>query len=266
MAAPDSRPVPHRLLPPFFHFPPAGLPAVPRVVAAASSAGRCRRAVLCLMLLCVVATGLFPVAAHAEGARWQWPLPPPHEVVAPFEAPEHRYGPGHRGIDIAVSGDGAEVRAVEPGTVRFSGMVAGRGVVSVTHADGLISTYEPVTGLVTPGEPVQVGDVLGTIESVAEASHCPGQSCLHLGARRGEDYLDPLLLLGARGPSVLLPWGGGPHGGAAPQGVRGPQGGAGSDRAAVAAVSGPYSAAVDAPARVGVGVSDRPGHRLATSA
>ena len=32
--------------------------------------------------------------------------------------------------------------------------------------------------------------------------------CLHLGARAGDRYLAPLLLLDARGPSVLLPWGG----------------------------------------------------------
>ena len=38
--------------------------------------------------------------------------------------------------------------------------------------------------------------------------HCTGQDCLHLGARQAGAYLDPLPLLGARGPSVLLPWSG----------------------------------------------------------
>src|SRR5699024_12633574 len=75
--------------------------------------------------------------ARSDGARWRWPLPPPRTVVAEFRAPEHRYGPGHRGIDIAAPAEGAEVHAVEAGTVRFSGSVAGRGVVSVLHADGL---------------------------------------------------------------------------------------------------------------------------------
>ncbi|MBB5832072.1 murein hydrolase activator EnvC family protein [Brachybacterium aquaticum] len=144
--------------------------------------------------------------ATAAGARWQWPLPPPHRVVAGFEAPAHRYGPGHRGIDVAAAA-GTPVRAVEGGVVRFSGQLAGRGVVSVMHADGLISTFEPVTGQVAAGDAVTTGQLLGVMEG-AERSHCPGTGCLHLGARRGAEYLDPMLLLGARGPSVLLPWAG----------------------------------------------------------
>lgn len=165
-----------------------------------------------LLATVLVVVGALPEHARADGPRWQWPLPPPHSVISPFQAPAHPYGPGHRGIDIAVpadgavSTDGAAVRAVEAGTVRFSGMVAGRGVVSVLHADGLISTYEPVRGVLEEGRRVEAGEVLGTLAS--SSSHCPGRSCLHLGARRGGTYLDPLPLLGARGPSVLLPWGG----------------------------------------------------------
>lgn len=160
------------------------------------------------VLLLLAGTG----PARAEAPPWQWPLPPPHQVIAPFDAPEDRYGPGHRGIDIAAPAAGTVVVAVAPGTIRFSGMVAGRGVVSVTHADGLISTYEPVSGSVTAGEQVDAGTALGTLVGGSELSHCPGSVCLHLGARRGEDYVDPLLLLGGHGPSVLLPWAGGPAG------------------------------------------------------
>ncbi|MGO1354801.1 MAG: murein hydrolase activator EnvC family protein [Brachybacterium tyrofermentans] len=173
-----------------------------------------------LVVLCLLVSFSLAGPARAEpSSRWQWPTPAPHEVAAPFEAPPHRYGPGHRGIDIRVSGEGAEIRAVEAGTVRFSGKVAGRGVVSVMHADGLISTYEPVAGSVEEAQAVGAGDVLGTVAD-GEASHCPAEVCLHLGARRGQDYLDPLLLLGGRGPSVLLPW----AGAATPNGSRGPTG------------------------------------------
>lgn len=174
-----------------------------------------------LVVLCLLASFSLAGPARAEPTgRWRWPTPAPHEVAAPFEAPPHRYGPGHRGIDIRVSGEGAEIRAVEAGTVRFSGKVAGRGVVSVMHADGLISTYEPVAGSVEEAQAIGAGDVLGTVAD-GEASHCPGEVCLHLGARRGQDYLDPLLLLGGRGPSVLLPWAGAatPNGSTAPTGV-----------------------------------------------
>jgi len=169
------------------------------------------RALALLAMLLLVLAAPPPGAARADGPRWQWPVPAPHEVLARFEAPPTPYGPGHRGIDVAVPG-GAEIRAVEGGTVRFSGSVAGRGVVSVVHGDGLISTYEPVAGTLGVGETVAAGEVLGTLEGGSPSSHCGSRDCLHLGARRGDLYLDPLLLLGGRGPSVLLPWTGGAAG------------------------------------------------------
>lgn len=209
--------------------PPLSLPASP--------AAR----VLALLVLLLPVVVMPPAAARADGPRWQWPVPPPHEVIAPFDAPATPYGPGHRGIDIAVPG-GAEVRAVEGGTVRFSGSVAGRGVVSVVHADGLISTYEPVDGGVSAGDPVGAGQVLGTLEGSSPASHCAGRDCLHLGARRGELYVDPLLRLGGRGPSVLLPWAGDVSGGDA---------GAAGPRASADAGAGPAGTASGAGASAG---------------
>ncbi|WP_394214568.1 M23 family metallopeptidase [Brachybacterium vulturis] len=201
------------------------------------------------LLLVLVALVSLPGHARADEPRWRWPLPPPHPVIAPFQAPEHRYGPGHRGIDIAVPADGAAVRAVAAGTVRFSGMVAGRGVVSVTHADGLISTYEPVHGALEAGGSVEAGEVLGTLADTG-VSHCPGSACLHLGARRGAGYLDPLLLLGAHGPSVLLPWdepstGAGP---AAAAGSVAPPAGELLSTAAARTLDSALAAAVPAPA------------------
>src|SRR5699024_11544846 len=103
-----------------------------------------------------------------------------------------------------VPAEGAEVHAVEAGTVRCSGSVAGRGVVSVLHADGLVSTYEPVHGVVEAGTRVRAGEVLGTLESDSTASHCEG-GCLHLGGRRGRISLDPLPLRGAARPSRPVP-------------------------------------------------------------
>lgn len=180
----------------------APAPAADRRAPFRSRAGaRALMGVLCLLLALAV-----PGVAQAQSQRWQWPVPSPHQVVHAFDAPDHPFGPGHRGIDIAVPA-GGQVRAVEGGTVRFAGVVAGRGVVSVLHPDGLISTYEPVTAEVSEGEAVEAGDVLGVLEEAGAAiSHCREQDCLHLGARQGQDYLDPLLLLGARGPSVLLTW------------------------------------------------------------
>lgn len=199
--------------------------------------------------VCLLLALTLPGTAQAQAGRWQWPIPPPPQVVHAFEAPDHPFGPGHRGIDIAAPA-GGQVRSVEEGTVRFAGTVAGRGVVSVLHRDGLISTYEPVVASVRQGQIVGDGEGLGVIEEVAAAaSHCTEQSCLHLGARQGEQYLDPLLLLGARGPSVLLPWTG--PGGLGSGGATVPAQRAAHERTPRADATAPHSMIEPSPAAAG---------------
>lgn len=78
------------------------------------------------------------------------------------------------------------------GRVAFAGLVAGKPVVVVQHGAGLRTTYEPVTGALPPGVRVRAGMPIGVVASAG--GHCGG-TCVHVGLRRGEDYLDPLLLL-----------------------------------------------------------------------
>ncbi|MDN5860622.1 MAG: M23 family metallopeptidase [Pseudonocardia sp.] len=135
----------------------------------------------------------------APGAGYAWPLLPRPEVLTPFRAPSHPYGPGHRGVDLA-GAPGQPVLAARAGVVIFAGPVAGRSTVSVQHDDGLRTTYEPVTPTVTAGAIVAAGQVLGLLEP-GHAS-CP-TACLHWGARRDRlVYVDPLVLL--RPPRIRL--------------------------------------------------------------
>ena len=131
------------------------------------------------------------VAQPASAGGWAWPTNPPH-VVRDFAPPPFPWLPGHRGLDLETA-VGSPVRAAGTGVVRFAGVVAGRGVVSITHGS-LITTYEPVTALVARGDVVPAGTVLGTIED--RGSHCVQAACLHFGLRRGSSYLDPRLLFG----------------------------------------------------------------------
>lgn len=143
-----------------------------------------------------------PAAAATPVGPYGWPLPGTPTVTRAFDPPASVYGPGHRGVDLAAT-DGAPVLAAGAGVVAFAGSVAGRPVVSVDHPDGVRTTYEPVEAVVAAGQVVVRGSALG----VLRAGHggCPVEACLHWGARVGEAYLDPLVLLAP--PRVrLLPW------------------------------------------------------------
>lgn len=148
------------------------------------------------MAAAVLALGaLMTVTAPAHAASgdraWVWPLQPIPRVVAGFAPPDDVWHAGHRGVDLLGPG-GQPVLAIGAGRVTFAGPLAGRGVVVVDHGE-LRSTYEPVLAQVSVGQRVQAGQPLGPLQSVR--SHCPPQTCLHLGVRSGETYLDPLDLL-----------------------------------------------------------------------
>ncbi len=139
--------------------------------------------------------------APAPARHGQWPLSPRPELARGFTAPASRWGPGHRGVDL-VGRVGAEVRAALPGRVTFAAPIAGRGVVVVDHG-GVRTTYEPVHARVAVGATIGRGAVLGTLQH--GGSHCYPRACLHWGLLRGQDYLNPLTLVGA-GPLRLLAW------------------------------------------------------------
>ncbi len=144
-----------------------------------------------------------PPAVAPAGSGYRWPLSGRPGVLRRFVVGPERWSPGHRGVDLAAV-VGERVLAAAPGVVTFAGMVAGRGVVAVQHADGIRTTYEPVTAGVAAGDRLSAGAPLGLL---AAGDHCP-RSCLHWGALRGDTYLDPLSLLAPLTPPVLLPLGG----------------------------------------------------------
>jgi murein DD-endopeptidase MepM/ murein hydrolase activator NlpD len=127
-----------------------------------------------------------------------WPLAGTPEVIRGFAAPDHAFGPGHRGVDLAAR-TGEPVLASISGTVAFAGSVGGRGVVSIDHGD-LRTTYEPVTPQVRAGQEVSLGQPIGRVSG---GGHCRGR-CLHWGLRHGDSYVDPLLLIGWTGGPLRL--------------------------------------------------------------
>lgn len=149
-----------------------------------------------------------PISAVAVAARpatrtaYRAPLSP-LRVLTPFTPPLTRYGAGHLGLDLAAA-TGTQVLAAGDGVVRFAGSVAGRGVVVLGHPDGISTEYEPVTAVVVRGQSMVAGQPIGRVQGRHRS--CAPRSCLHWGARRGADYLDPLTLLMPLGVVRLLPW------------------------------------------------------------
>ena len=154
-----------------------------RVSTGAALVGLCTTTALALMTA---------GAAAAEPSQdWTAPIGSSSspQVIEAFDPPSKPWLAGHRGVDLAAS-VGAPVRAAGAGTITFAGQLAGRGVVTVTHGE-LRTTYEPVDATVGYGQHVARGDVIGT---VGFGSHC-SVTCVHWGLLRGDEYLDPLLLL-----------------------------------------------------------------------
>ena len=149
--------------------------------------------------LAALSTSVAADSATETTAVGRWPLRPRRQWSG-ASTRRRPLGAGHRGVDLAGRA-GQAVRAALPGRVSYAASLAGRGVVVVDHGDTR-TTYEPVRA------GVRVGDrwrpVTGWARSRRAGSHCSPGVCLHWGWLRGDDYLDPLRLVGL-GPVRLLP-------------------------------------------------------------
>ena len=177
----------------------AGYVTVPGVVSTAGVVPLAAAAPAAGSAPSIGASGPAVVSTAPKSPRWVWPLSPRPSVVERFSAPRSTYGAGHRGVDLAAE-VGASVRSVAAGIVSHVGVINGRGTISVLHASGIRSTYEPVAADVAVGEVIEAEHPIGTIESVE--GHCVPTTCLHLGAIRDRTYLDPLSLLTV--PRIIL--------------------------------------------------------------
>jgi murein DD-endopeptidase MepM/ murein hydrolase activator NlpD len=151
---------------------------------------------LSALLLVLLAVPGAP-AGTAIGGSWSWPTDARPSLVRQYIAPATPYGPGHRGIDVRA---GPSLIAPADGVVHFAGTVVDRGVLSIDHGGGVLSSYEPVTTDLVKGDVVRRGQVIGTVES----GHC-SEPCVHMGVRVDDAYVSPLLYLGGVPRAVLLP-------------------------------------------------------------
>lgn len=152
-----------------------------------------------LLAVSIAALATSPPLDAAQGS-WLWPIEQQRQVIRSFEEPAHEYAAGHRGIKIAAA-LGASVRAPTDALVLFSGSVAGRGVVTLETPTGFVITLEPITSVLTSGESVAAGDIIGSVATGGPSP--PGQ--LHVGVRLEGRYIDPLPFFGKIPRAVLYP-------------------------------------------------------------
>jgi murein DD-endopeptidase MepM/ murein hydrolase activator NlpD len=142
------------------------------------------------ILTCVAFVPQAGVQAAVQPGSYAWPVR--GEVIRPFEAPDSAYGAGHRGIDIAAP-FGTPFVAAQDGVVAFAGWVAGDLFLSIDHPDGVRTTYSWLSAVeVKQGDRVARGQVVGATGHGHPDVSTPH---LHFGARVGETYIDPMILL-----------------------------------------------------------------------
>lgn len=142
-----------------------------------------RPLVVVLAMVAAVAT-LAGLAPPASAAPVTYIAPVSAPVVDRFRPPATPYGPGNRGLTYGTS-SGTPVLASAPGRVTFAGPVAGALHVVVQHADGVRTSYSFLrTVSVRAGQLVDQGTVVGA-----------SGTNFHFGARIGDAYIDPAILL-----------------------------------------------------------------------
>lgn len=153
---------------------------------------RVRRTLLLAVLAAVaLAVASSPADGHVRGAGPSATiaalvLPVDGEVLHGFSA-DGRFGPGHRGIDLATT-PGSPVRAPGTGLVTFAGTVVDARWVTV-DLGWVRATVGPLETVgVTRGERVTAGQTVGT------SGRAHDLAALHLSTRIGQRYVDPLRL------------------------------------------------------------------------
>lgn len=99
---------------------------------------------------------------------WAWPLAGKPVVAHAFAPPPKPWLSGHRGVDLAAA-QGTPVLAPDEGVISFVGVVVDRSVITITTAQGLRVSFEPVVSSLKKGTSVARGDVLGVLRG---PTHC----------------------------------------------------------------------------------------------
>lgn len=168
----------------------------------------------CALLFGAPAPSPGSTSPGAPAASAAYPLAP-FEVSRPYDPPAQDWLAGHRGIDLRARA-GQSLYSPADARVHFSGWVVNRGVLTLQLGNGDLLSFEPVDAVVQGGDAVRAGQVLGRVSDparqphsgdsteTADWQHCESGFCLHIGLRRNNRYLNPLLLWPELRPPIVL--------------------------------------------------------------
>jgi len=175
-----------------------------RAIALPSPVGAYRRAAGVAACIVAIATAL----ALPTSARAGWPLTTAAPVALGFGA-TYAASDGtpstHRGVDIAAQA-GSSVCSPLSGRVSFAGRVPGVGggtvlAVTIATAGGSLTLMPLSSAAVKAGANLAEGDAVGQLASEGDGSSSAAH--LHVGARKGDLYLDPLSLIAPPTPAPV---------------------------------------------------------------
>jgi alpha-beta hydrolase superfamily lysophospholipase len=142
-----------------------------------------RRSFAALAVLVGIAV-LAGFAPPASAAPVTYVAPVNGPVIDPFRPPSTPYGSGNRGLEYSTT-PGGVARASAPGRVTFAGQVGGALHVVIQHADGVRTSYSFLRSIeVRSGQVMRQNDPVGTTNDT-----------FHFGARIGDAYVDPAILI-----------------------------------------------------------------------
>ena len=156
-----------------------------------------------LKMSAISAAAIALLISTSASSNWSQPF---SEGDTPWDseylAPETDYGPGHRGVDLALELD-AKIKAPVSGRIAFADLVVDRPVVTIRAESGYLATFEPACTDLKLGDWVTVGSEFAwhCSPKIDYEYHC--KSCVHFSARSQYGYLSPDYFLTKMLPSQL---------------------------------------------------------------
>ncbi len=157
-----------------------------------------------LKMTAISSVAIALLISTSDSSNWSQPFSEPDPSWgSDYVAPETQYGPGHRGVDLALE-IGSKIKAPVAGRITFADLVVDRASVTIQAESGYLATFEPACTTLKLGDRVTVGSEFAwhCSPNIEYRYHC--KSCVHFSVRSQFGYLSPDYFLTQMLPSQLV--------------------------------------------------------------